>query len=93
MKPRHLPELWEVEWVDSSTNHGWAKDREAAEHGVAVITSVGFLIESGEDRIVLTKSTVHMLEIEREEDVRFDCCTAIPKVAVRKMTRLRKARL
>lgn len=89
---RNLPEVWEVEWVDSTGTHGWDKDKAARELEPDVITTVGFLITEDKERIVTSPSTVHLPESDYSYHVRFDSPTAIPRVAIRKMRRVRKVR-
>lgn len=89
---RNLPEVWEVEWVDSSVGHDWNKDDEARRTRPETITTVGFLVADDTERIVISSSTVHMSESEYGGHARFSCPEAIPKCAVRKARRLRKVR-
>ncbi len=89
---KNLPEVWEVEWTDSAGAHGWERDEAARELKAEVITSVGFRVAEDAERIVISPSTVHMPKSERGRSARFDCPTAIPKCAVIKMKRMRKAR-
>lgn len=92
MADRNLPEVWEVEWEDSATSHGWQKNKDIGEQVPDISTSVGFLVADDTQRIALCSSTVHMKEKEFDWHSRFDCITAIPKSAVRKARRLRKER-
>lgn len=92
MSKRNLPEVWEVEWVDSAGDHGWVKDETAVGEHADTVTTVGFLAADDTERIVIAPSTVHMPESEFPIHARFDCPTAIPKCAVRKARRIRKAR-
>lgn len=92
MADRNLPEVWEVEWVDSSAGHGWNKNAEARQTQPDVITTVGFLLETDSKQVVICPSTVHMPESEYNNHARFECPAAIPKCAVRRMKRMRQAR-
>lgn len=92
MADRNLPEVWEVEWEDSSATHGWQKSLDVDDWLPDISTSVGFLIADDSRRVALCSSAVHMAEKEYDRHSRFDCVTAIPKSAVRKMRRLRKER-
>ena len=89
---KNLPEVWEVEWVDSTVDRGWVKDKGARELEPDIITTVGFLTVDDTERIVISPSTVHMPESDYSFHVRFDSPTAIPKCAIRKTRRMRKAR-
>lgn len=92
MKERNLPEVVEVVWEDSTTQHGWNKSEEALEVVPDFATSVGFLIEETPKLVRIAKSTVHVAEKDYERSSRFSCVTVIPRSAVRSMRRLRKAR-
>ena len=92
MADRNLPEVWEVEWVDSTGEHGWSKDKGARELREDVATTVGFLVTEDKERVVMTPSTIHMPEGEFGHHARFDCVQAIPRCAIRKMRRVRQAR-
>ena len=92
MRERNLPEVWEVEWVDSTVTHGWGKTKDVDDEREDNITTVGFLVKDDEKRLVLTASSVHMPTEEYDRHTRFDCLQTIPKCAVRKMKRMRKAR-
>ena len=89
---KNLPEVWEVEWVDSTGKHGWIKGEEARELQPDESTTVGFLVAEDSERVVITPSTVHMPKEEFDHHARFDCVQAIPRCAVRKMRRIRTAR-
>jgi hypothetical protein len=89
---KNLPEVWEVEWVDSTSTHGWEKNGEARELQPDISTTVGFLVADDTKRIVISSSTVHMPESEYGNHARFNCPQAIPKCAIRKARRIRKAR-
>ncbi len=73
-------------------SHGWNKDADAKDTECDMTTTVGFLVADKKDKVILCSSTVHMETSEFESHSRFDCVTAIPKSAVRKMRRLRKGR-
>lgn len=94
MTNRNLPEVWEIEWVDSTISHGWQKDGEARGLTADTITNVGFVVEETDNEILVSPSTVHMTEdtAERDRHSRFECVTVIPKVAIRRRVMVRKAR-
>lgn len=92
MKERNLPEVVEIVWEDTMTQHGWNKHREALEVTTELATTVGFLVEDAADAIRVSASAMHIPEKEFARSSRFDCVTVIPKSAVRSMRQMRKAR-
>ncbi len=92
MKECNLPEVVEIVWEDTMTQHGWNKHREALEVNTGLATTVGFLIEDATDAVRISSSAMHIPEKEFGRSSRFDCVTVIPKSAVRSMRQIRKAR-
>ena len=89
---KNLPEVWEVEWVDSTGKNGWLRDGEARGLCPDIATTVGFLIEEDTERVVMSASTVHLPKEDFGHHVRFDSILSIPRCAIRKSKRIRKAR-
>ena len=75
------PQIVYIEWVDSSTAHGWRKEYSP---GPLDCVSVGFLVKSTRDRVVITDSWAKM------EDGKDDphCVSEIPRCAIKKIVKL-----
>lgn len=89
---RNLPEVWEVEWEDTCGSHNWHRTEDARETMPDRVTTVGFVVNDRPDALLMTSSTVRLAKEDFERHSRFDCVLAIPKSAIRKSRRLRKAR-
>jgi hypothetical protein len=89
---RNLPEVWEVEWDDTCGSHNWHRSGDAEDTLPDRVTTVGFVVNDRPDALLVTSSTVQLKEEEFSRHSRFDCVLAIPKSAIRKTKRLRKAR-
>lgn len=73
-----------VEWVDSSTTHGWHDDKAAPLN----VISVGILVEDNAEFISLTESKVTNPP-EGAKTLSQGCTTAIPKSAIVKRRELK----
>jgi hypothetical protein len=81
MTPERPGPMVEVDWIDSATKHGWHDKSDLPEPGDMPCLSIGYLVEDGDDRLVL------VFGIGQNE---YLCSQLIPKSAVQKVTRLRR---
>jgi len=73
--------IMEIEWIDSSTKHGWDNDPNP---GAVAIRSVGYVTEETSDHITLSESIALPSTAST-----YGCQTSIPKVAITKTRVLR----
>ena len=73
----------EVEWTDTAGKHRWQKPDEIATP--CEITTLGYLVHEEKGHIVVTEALdLH----DKAEETNYGCTTAIPRSAIRKVTKL-----
>ncbi len=80
-------EIVEVEWEDSQTTHDWHGEDVPA-WKPAVVRSVGYLQRDDDSAVVLVAEQTIGEPAPGTAVARYGCTTAIPRSAVRKMTKL-----
>ena len=80
-----LPELVEIQWLDSNTGHGWQTDREVSDLEPAWIMSTGYVVFENDAQLQLSGSVA-------DSDGKWSCVTAIPKIVIRTRRTVEPAR-
>ncbi len=72
-----------VKWIDSATTHGWQHPEELEQIGPAEITSFGLLVRETKYFIVISTSETNAYGTVAHP-------MAIPRVAIRKLRRIKR---